>query len=400
MGVIDESQATPPARLAESRSKTDQLLSSERQSADAALHDKQALREQAVDQKLEETREQVDDTLAAVAEQASDQAAEKSPETKKLDTKAAASTPETKRLAKEAVAAERSKAQDAVATVAETAKQVIEVEREHVDELSETERDQAKHDFLEVLAAERSQTDKALQQERGHADRNVRSRDDALAMIAHDLRNYLNVMGLKAELLTTITDDARTSQKLANEIGLACRIMQRWANDLVDIASIETGEVDLARGVHDPKEILDTAYNAFSSAAAGKGVRLTIEVPDRRPRISADRDRIVQVLNNLLDNALKFVSAPGEIHLSLETLDDRVQFSIRDTGLGIPEPELARIFERYGQTYGTHGGTGLGLFISRRIVEAHGGQLTVESKPGHGSTFRFTIPIADEPADA
>ena len=127
-------------------------------------------------------------------------------------------------------------------------------------------------------------------------------------------------------------------------------------------------------------------------AQAGQ-VHLGLEVPGALPPVLADRDRLLQVFSNLLGNALKFTPAGGEIRVGARVEDEQVLFYVRDTGPGIPTELLAHIFDRFWQANRTdRRGAGLGLSIARGIVEAHGGRLQVESEPGRGSTFSFTVP--------
>jgi signal transduction histidine kinase len=252
----------------------------------------------------------------------------------------------------------------------------------------------------QVLAAERRDTDAALHEERACSDARLRGRDDMLAMIAHDLRNYLHAIGLKAKLLTTTSADLARCRKVAGELQNSCEIMQRWANDLVDVSSMETGGISLEQSSLDPADVVRASCRAFLSAAREKGVQLSSKVPKTRPHICGDRDRLVQVVNNLLDNAIKFISGPGTITVAIRSLGRFVRFSVSDTGPGILEEDHPKIFQRYWRSKrGTGEGTGLGLFICRRIVEAHGGQISVESQPGRGTTVLFTVPVADHVHD-
>jgi signal transduction histidine kinase len=172
--------------------------------------------------------------------------------------------------------------------------------------------------------------------------------------------------------------------------------MQRWANDLVDISSMDAGEVFVERKPCDPGEIAAASRDAFRHAATERSIDLTLEIPPQLPHIHGDRDRLVQVLNNLLDNALKFIAGKGAVRIKLEPAGDFVRFCVADNGAGISPDELPKIFDRYwhAKKGPRGGGTGLGLFICKRIVEAHGGEISVDSDVGRGTTFKFTIPIA------
>lgn len=343
------SESQEPLRVA--RQKTNHFLSSEREAANSALHKKRSRDESEIRDTIETEKRRAVKKVAKIA-----------------------SSPHQKRVVKKAIGATQRLTEKAALG----------------------EREQIKRDYMKVLAAERRETDEALQQERHHSDLKIQSRDETLGMIAHDLRNYLNAIGLKAEFLVKgLAKDPLVFTKTVGEIGKSCRIMGRWANDLVDISSIETRSVSMQRTVCDPAQIVNAACETFLSMATQKGVRLSIRVPEERQPIFADRDRLIQVLSNLLDNALKFVPPEGKITVALESAGDFMRFSITDSGPGIPEKDRSRIFDKYWHaTQGRVRGTGLGLFICKRIVDAHDGQISVESEVGRGSTFAFTIPIA------
>lgn len=428
--VVAAHMANPPesssANIEESRAKTDEQLSLEREAADRALLDKVIETELTADQKLEREREHINTALGEAAKEASEKAAAATANAEALERTAEHETARvaeasergrspgqqrtvehaigtaietTRKAAQQAVVAERSTA-SAVAKVSELAQRAVDTERHRMDKLTAQERAQRKREFMNIIAAERQETNEALDEERTESDVKVLNRDDTLAMIAHDLRNYLNVIGMKAEMLSTaVSSDPARSQRLAEEIGTACTIMHRWANDLVDIASMESGALMIELRTHDAAEIITAAYRAFLPFGERKGVELTVSVPRHRLEVCCDRDRIDQVLNNLLDNAFKFVTSPASITLAIEGVGDAVRFSVADTGPGISESDAAKIFDRYWRAKkGMAGGTGLGLFIARRIVESHGGKIWVESQLGRGSTFAFTIPAATKDA--
>jgi signal transduction histidine kinase len=142
-----------------------------------------------------------------------------------------------------------------------------------------------------------------------------------------------------------------------------------------------------------PASLLREAIDSAGPQATR--LRLHLEAPGSAPSVLADRDRLLQVFSNLLGNAMKFTPAGGEIWVGARVEDEQVRFHVRDTGPGIPSESLAHIFDRFWQANRTdRRGAGLGLSIAKGIVEAHGGTLQVESEPGRGSTFSFTVPRA------
>jgi two-component system phosphate regulon sensor histidine kinase PhoR len=167
------------------------------------------------------------------------------------------------------------------------------------------------------------------------------------------------------------------------------------AAELLELTRIESGQVPLEPAAVDPARLLESAAERMRAQAERAGLRLTVEAAGGLPQVRADAARLEQVLVNLIHNAVKFTRPGGEVVLSAGPDGECVRFSVRDTGTGIPEEELGRIFERFykADRARSGGGTGLGLSIARHIVEAHGGRIWAESMEGHGSTLHFTIPI-------
>ncbi|MCL5019955.1 MAG: PAS domain-containing sensor histidine kinase, partial [Patescibacteria group bacterium] len=167
--------------------------------------------------------------------------------------------------------------------------------------------------------------------------------------------------------------------------------------NLLDMSRIESGKVALDFRSVSSKLLIQDAVNPFLIAAQDQGITLSIEARDDLPEVLVDTTRINHVFNNLLSNSLKYTPAGGKIILKAEESDTMVKFSVSDTGKGIPNEYIQKIFEQFfrvpGQSTGT--GAGLGLAIAKDIVEAHGGEITVESKEGAGSTFTFTLKKAD-----
>jgi signal transduction histidine kinase len=165
-------------------------------------------------------------------------------------------------------------------------------------------------------------------------------------------------------------------------------------NNLLDISRIESGKAQLEFLAVSPQAMVSEAVEPFRRAAHDQGLILSVELPDDLPDVLADLTRISHVFGNLISNALKFTSPGGKITLSAKSDEEWVQFSVSDTGRGIPSKYLPRIFEQFFRVpdQGTETGAGLGLAIVREIVEAHVG---VESQEGQGSTFTFTLRRAD-----
>jgi CheY-like chemotaxis protein len=169
--------------------------------------------------------------------------------------------------------------------------------------------------------------------------------------------------------------------------------MTRLIDDLLDLAQIDAGRLALDRDRINARTLRGELLELWRPLATQKGVTLDVRFPDEPLRVDADRDRVLQVFSNLLGNALKFTPPGGRIEVSAEHRDGVASFAVRDTGVGIEPDALAHIFERYWQARNAPRGAGLGLFIAKGIVEAHGGEIVVDSIAGEGTTVTFNLPL-------
>ncbi|KYF52229.1 histidine kinase, partial [Sorangium cellulosum] len=228
------------------------------------------------------------------------------------------------------------------------------------------------------------------------AQRAIELRDNVLATVSHDLRNPLSAIITAAAVMTkrAAARGEKGDAKAIQAIQRSAHRMDRLLHDLLDFASLRAGRLALRRQPQDPREISREAVETFESQAQEKGIQLGAAPAEDVPLVVCDRDRVLQVLSNLLSNALKVTGAQGSVTVRCEHREEHVVFSVADTGPGIPEDELPYLFERFwrGQRNG-YKGTGLGLAIARELVVAHGGTIQVESRVGVGTTFRFTIPV-------
>jgi signal transduction histidine kinase len=231
----------------------------------------------------------------------------------------------------------------------------------------------------------------------------VRAREEVLAIVSHDLRNPLNAITLAASLLrgSEIPDEDREQLEI---ISLSANRMSRLIQDLLDVTRLEGGKklpIEPERLEVEP--LLHEAHELFKVQATAGDVILLHDA-ENVPAIRADRHRVMQVLSNLIGNALKFTPVGGTISIRARTKNDDVLFTVSDTGSGIPREHLSDIFNPYWQAKRTERlGAGLGLSITRGIVEAHGGHIYVNSEPNVGTTFTFTLPrdhSDEEPAVA
>jgi signal transduction histidine kinase len=225
------------------------------------------------------------------------------------------------------------------------------------------------------------------------AEAAVRVRDETLGIVSHDLRNPLTKIVISADLLTDATPEEQP--ELVETIRTASRQMERLIQDLLDVARLESGNLTVAQETVDPNAIVREMCESNELVAQRRQQRIVCNVPERLPDICGDRDRLVQVFGNLIGNAMKFAPERGVITIEAKAEEKFVRFTVRDTGPGMPEADLKKVFTPYWQAKKTaHMGAGLGLAIVRGIVEAHGGQVWAENAPGGGAVFTFTIPTA------
>jgi PAS domain S-box-containing protein len=232
------------------------------------------------------------------------------------------------------------------------------------------------------------------------AQRAIRARDEVLGVVAHDLRNPLNVIELSSMvMLRKLEDDREKLHSLVQMIRQAAGRARRLIEDLLDMARIEGGLLAVERTRCQPDDLLDAALDMMRPGAEQACIELTGGAQPGMSEIEADRDRILQVFSNLVGNAIKFTPAGGRVGMTVTRSGKDVCFSVSDTGPGIPADHLPHLFDRFWQAEPRdRRGAGLGLAIAKTIVEAHGGRLWAESTPGQGSTFFFTVPMMSSAA--
>lgn len=223
------------------------------------------------------------------------------------------------------------------------------------------------------------------------------AREDMINVVSHDLKNPLTSIYLNSQILAKGLQENWKSATLdapARRIGAAASRMRHLIDDILDMARVDTG-----RFVFNVKEcavgpLLEEAVQLMAPIAEQSQVRLVIQDECPKQSIRCDTDRVMQVFSNLIGNAIKFTPAGGFVAVRARLLGDSVLFSVQDTGTGIDPKDLPRIFDRLWQARPTaSAGIGFGLFITRAIIEAHGGAICPDSAPGVGSTFFFTLPV-------
>ena len=224
------------------------------------------------------------------------------------------------------------------------------------------------------------------------------ARDEVLAVVSHDLRSPLGTVSMGAAMLRrSITSPGgrlADDLEIVNRISRSCKRMERLIEDLLDASRLDSGNVAVTPRPMPAADLVQDALDAATlEAAAGKVKVIAGEVAPLR--VMADRDRVLQVFSNLVGNALKFTPAEGTVSLAVEQAGDFARFTVTDSGAGFPAEYLPRLFDRFwkGDRSGRHS-AGLGLYIARGIVLAHGGQIGAESEPGRGTTFAFTLPLS------
>jgi signal transduction histidine kinase len=225
-----------------------------------------------------------------------------------------------------------------------------------------------------------------------------RARDDTLAAISHDLRNGLNtVLTAVSLLLRSLPPDTegRRDRRHVEAIRRSAERMNRLIGDLLDVASIESGRLFVEPRPEPVRSIIAEALAASHDQAAEKSLRVEQSLPAEQLEAVCDRDRVLQVLGNLIGNAIKFTPEGGQLTVSAESCDDEILFTVRDTGIGVSPKQLPHVFDRFWQaTPRARLGSGLGLTIAKGVVEALGGRIWLESRPNEGTTFYFTLPLA------
>ena len=350
------------------REQTDESLRVEREKADQDLAQRLTAIDEAADAVIEKARARADRLLARARA--------------RMDR----TTPAESAREANALANERFREDRAVRQERASADDVVHVERS---------------DLISGTSVERQETDKDLSRERARSDEAVEMRDAFLGIVSHDLRNMLNGMIGFAALIAEGVSEEQHGQRVAmyaQRIQRTGARMSRLVGDLVDVASIEAGALAVRREPSDPAQVVIEAVDTFQAQAAACEISLVAETVAPLPRTQLDPARILQVLTNLLSNALKFTSAGGSVVMRVERVADELCFSVSDTGIGIPADKLEAVFDRFLQVNANDPrGVGLGLYISKCIIQGHEGRIWAESKLGEGSRIRFALPVHGAP---
>ena len=226
----------------------------------------------------------------------------------------------------------------------------------------------------------------------------IRARDDMIGIVSHDLRNPVNAV----KMLTGVMLDRQGQEPLSTEMGNYASVIRQAAEqmdeliqDLLDVTRVEAGRLAVNVQSENTEEMLGDTLRTLAPVAAEKKITLRLSAPDDLPDVLADRERFGQAISNLVGNAVKFSQPGSEITVRVAVLDRELLFSVSDKGQGMTAEQLSHAFDRFWQSSRTdRQGAGLGLAITKGIVDAHGGRIWAESSAGIGSTFYFTLPIS------
>jgi signal transduction histidine kinase len=388
---VEETRARRDERLAGAGASSAEVADTLEQAADHLAHVAEHLTHAA--ESLKKSAPPVDETnlaaetVAEVADTLTEVAQRVAEEREIVDT----SIREERALLDEVLEQERATSDATLEFERRARRMLFEAERERTDRHLAEERqdtDDAVRHALDLLVNE--------QASRVDAEQRALTRDEFLAIVSHDLRSPLDAIAINATLLAENAPagpEAEKHQKWTRNIHRAVDVMARLVSDLLDIARFEGGEFRVAREERDVRAVVKEGADTFAPVATSRNLHLTVDLPPQPVAAWFDHDRVLQVLSNLLRNAIHFTPAGGSIAIGLAADEQGCRISVTDTGIGIPVAQQARIFDRFQQLRSAdRRGLGLGLYISKRIIDAHGGRIWVESRPGEGSTFHFTLP--------
>jgi signal transduction histidine kinase len=393
-----------PKRLHRERKKTDRSLKSERTATDRSMVRRSTSTQRSTDAARRQIHAEADRGLASQRKSAD---AERSRRT-------------SAKPASREVESERRSEATSLARERRRADQLHARQQRRSDSVLAEERRLRSRTEEKLFDRERKRTDRDLGHERGRADASflaaekrlglaktatekaaaaVLLRDEFMAIISHDLRTPLSVIALNAARLGKMVpagEGADQIRKMCLQIGDAADRIGRMVDDLLEAERMALAKLRLPARPGELRELARDAVELVAPLVAAQGISLSVALPEEPMVASFDRDRMLQVFSNLLANAVKYTPKGGVVQLTMEANDGYIRVSVSDTGTGIPAEQHERVFRRFTQVGGGRGGVGLGLYIARRIVEAHGGKIGLVSRPGEGSTFFFTLPRVEK----
>jgi signal transduction histidine kinase len=389
-----------PKRLHRERKKTDRSLKSERTTTDRSLTRRSEAAQRTTDAARRQIQAEADRGVASRRKAADAERSHRS----------------SKRPLSLEIERERRSAAAALTRERRREDRLIARQRRQSESLLADERGQRRRTERSLFGRERKRTDRNLGDERVRTDATflaannrlahataareksaaaVLLRDEFMAIISHDVRTPLSVIAINAARLGKMVpagEGADQIQKMCLQIGDAAGRIGRMVDDLLDAQRMALAKLRLPARPGDLRELARGAVELVAPLVSAQGVSLAVALPDVPVVASFDRDRMLQVFSNLLSNAVKYTPKGGVVQLTMDSNEGLIRVSVSDTGTGIPAEQHERVFRRFTQVGGGRGGVGLGLYIARRIIEAHRGKIGLVSRPGEGSTFFFTLP--------
>jgi signal transduction histidine kinase len=281
----------------------------------------------------------------------------------------------------------------------------LQQERASADEGRRRERAEHARTLSPLLPQQRDQTNQNLLTERNRSDEALAHRDDFLGIVSHDLRNLVTAIMMAAKRITTPdaeheAGDQTVALDVATSINRYAARMKRLIGDIDDVANLNAGHLAFTPARRDATRLIVEAVETLQTAAAAKGIALATDIPDLPLWAEFDNDRLLQVLGNLIGNAVKFTADGGHIWVRGARAGNDIRLSVSDTGSGVPTAMLEAIFERFWQVgKDDRRGSGLGLYICKRLVEAHGGRIWAESTGAKGARSALRSPLRPEDGD-
>jgi signal transduction histidine kinase len=381
--------------IKEQRAHTDASLGAERAVMDPGKQRSEAIARRALDDRIERDRNLADAHLRQLRHDADSTLAR---DRSTAPSKEGPAVAQERHLADQAIKVERDDMDAHVQDERQRSDLIVDRERRD-QESRRVELDSRRQDTDDQLSSERHGSDKAVialgstkvalavsENQQGHYG-------DVLGMVSHDLRAPLLLIAMNAETIAADTQESSIRES-AQQVTHAAARMERLLADLIDVVRIQSGTLRITKRLHGIGALLDELLKIYEPLFMNRALTFSIDEPDAVIIASFDYDRIVQVLSNLLGNAMKFTPQGGNVILRVQQRGEYVEFSLSDNGPGIDPNDLPRIFERFWQIENyARRGLGLGLYICRKIVEEHGGTIVAESELGKGTTLRFTLPM-------
>lgn len=277
---------------------------------------------------------------------------------------------------------------------------VAEIQQQNRDLVAVLNDLEEKREELERLNLQLRENNQELNEANAKLRELAEMKEEFLALTTHDLRSPLTVISGVINFFTSgrLGELSPEQKNMVTMMERNTQSLIELVNDLLDASKLESGTMRLDISSINLHGIINDLCETMEPLVREKGVLLETSIPEELPPVKADRAKLRRIFVNLLSNAVKFTQRGGSIKVTAESLDGRVLISIADTGVGIAPDDLVRLFDKYEQarSRATRGekGTGLGLYITRQLVELHGSRITVDSEVGRGSTFAFTLPIA------